>query len=111
LEITLDVAKQPHRAQFTARFSDPAPWQRTSVTAWHFLQRYSKSGIVLFKTSAPNGARTQLNYSTPEKNVKSSNDTQVFRSAWDQTFTSGLPGLASADASFSLDSLVNKQQA
>src|SRR5262245_52546099 len=49
LEITLDVARLPHRAQFTARFSDPAPWQRTSVTAWHFLQRNSKSGIVLFR--------------------------------------------------------------
>src|SRR5262249_16863341 len=49
LEITLDVARLPHRAQFTARFSDPALWQRTSVTAWHFLQRNSKSGIVLFR--------------------------------------------------------------
>jgi hypothetical protein len=37
------------------------------------------------------------------------NDTQVFRGAWDQTFTSGLPGLAPAAASFSLDSFVNKQ--
>ncbi len=71
LEITLDVARLPHPAQFTARFSDPAPWQRTSVTAWHFLQRNSKSGIVLFKTSAPNGERTRLNYSTTETNVKS----------------------------------------
>jgi len=71
LEITLDVARLPHRAQFTARFSDPAPWQRTSVMAWHFLQRNSKSGIVLFKTPAPNGERTRLNYSTTEKNVKS----------------------------------------
>src|SRR5882724_625959 len=72
LEITLDVARLPHWAQFTARFSDPALWQRTSVTASHFLQRNSKSGIVLFKTSAPNGEGTRLNYSTAEKNVKSS---------------------------------------
>src|SRR5215831_9938493 len=49
LEITLDVARLPHLAQFTVRLSDPAPWQRTSVTARHFLQRNSKSGIVLFK--------------------------------------------------------------
>jgi hypothetical protein len=49
LEMTFEVARLPHRAQFTARFSDPAPWQRTSVTAWHFLQRNSKSGIVFFK--------------------------------------------------------------
>jgi hypothetical protein len=71
LEITLDVARLPHPAQFAARFSDPVPWQRTSVTAWHFLQRNSKSGIVLFKTSAPNGERTRLNYSTTDTNVKS----------------------------------------
>jgi hypothetical protein len=60
LEITFDVAPLPHRAQFTARFSDPAPWQRTSVTASHFLQRNSKSGIVLFKTSALNGKRRTI---------------------------------------------------
>jgi hypothetical protein len=51
LEITFVMATLPHWAQFTAGFSDPAPWQRTSVTAWHFLQRNSKSGIVSFKTA------------------------------------------------------------
>jgi hypothetical protein len=55
LEITFDMATLPHRAQFTAGFSDPAPWQRTSVTAWHFLQRNSKSGIVPFQTSTASG--------------------------------------------------------
>jgi len=45
------MAALPHRAQFTAGFSGPALWQRTSVTAWHFLQRNSKSGIVSFKTA------------------------------------------------------------
>jgi hypothetical protein len=65
------MARLPHRAQFTAWFSDLPPWQRTSVTAWHFSQRNSKSGIVLCKTSVPGGERTRFNYSTTEKNVKS----------------------------------------
>jgi hypothetical protein len=82
LEITLDVARLPHRAHFTARFSDPASWQRTSVTAWHFLQRNSKSGIVLFKTSAPNGEGTRLNYSTTDKNVKSCKPNRKVKYSW-----------------------------
>ncbi len=45
LEIILDMARLPQRAQFSACFSVPAPRQSTSVTAWHFAQRNSKSGI------------------------------------------------------------------